>query len=98
MTTLAELTTLRVGGPAGRFEVASSEADLIDAVRSADADGTPLLVIGGGSNLLVGDGGFDGLVLRDGRTDVRVQDDGFCGGASVTATAGAGWDALVERS
>ena len=98
MTTLAELTTLRVGGPAARFEEAATEAELIEAVRGADADGVPLLVIGGGSNLLVGDAGFDGLVLRDARRDVRIQDDGFCGGVSVTATAGTVWDAVVERA
>jgi UDP-N-acetylmuramate dehydrogenase len=98
MTTLAELTTLRVGGPAARFQEAATEAELIEAVRGADADGVPLLVIGGGSNLLVGDAGFDGLVLRDARRDVRIQDDGFCGGVSVTATAGTVWDAVVERA
>lgn len=98
MTTLAQLTTLRVGGPAAQFVEAHSEAELIDAVRSADADGTPLLVIGGGSNLLASDSGFDGLVLRDARQDLRVQDDGFCGGVSVTAVAGATWDTVVERA
>ena len=77
---------------------ATSEAELIDAVRTADAQGTPLFVIGGGFNLLVGDAGFAGLVLRDARADISVQDDGFCGGVSVTATAGTPWDAVVERS
>lgn len=98
MTNLADLTTLRVGGPAGEYAEAHSEAEFIDAIRTADAEGTPLLVIGGGSNLLVSDAGFDGLVLRDARQDITVQDDGFCGGVSATATAGASWDALVERA
>jgi len=98
MTTLAELTTFRVGGPAAQYVEAQSEAELIDAVRGADADGTPLLVVGGGSNLLVADAGFEGLVLKDARADVGIQDDGFCGGVSVTATAGANWDGLVERA
>lgn len=98
MTSLADLTTLRVGGPAGEYAEAHSEAEFIDAVRTADAKGTPLLVVGGGSNLLVGDEGFDGLVLRDARDAITVQDDGFCGGVSATATAGANWDALVERA
>ena len=98
MTTLAELTTLRVGGPAAHFVEAGTEAEFIDAIRAADADGTPLLVIGGGSNLLVPDAGFDGLVLRDARSDIRIQDDGFCGGVSVTSTAGTPWDELVARA
>ena len=89
---------MRVGGPAARFLEAASEAEFIDAIRTADAAGTALLVIGGGSNLLVGDAGFDGLVLRDGRNEISIQDDGFCGGVSVTATAGTPWDELVERA
>ena len=98
MTTLAELTTFRVGGPAASFVEAGSEAEFIEAIRAADASGTPLLVIGGGSNLLVGDAGFEGLVLRDARGEISVQDDGFCGGVSVTASAGTAWDDLVARA
>ena len=98
MTTLAELTTFRVGGQAADYQQASSEAEFIDAIRAADAAETPLLVIGGGSNLLIGDAGFEGLVLRDSRSEISVQDDGFCGGVSVTATAGTPWDLLVERA
>jgi UDP-N-acetylmuramate dehydrogenase len=98
MTNLSELTTLRVGGPAADFAEVGSEAEFIDAIRMADAEGTPLLVVGGGSNLLVADEGFDGLVLRDARQQITVQDDGFCGGVSVTATAGTNWDELVARA
>lgn len=87
-----------MGGPAANFVETATEADLIAAVRDADSTGTPLLVIGGGSNLLVADAGFDGVVVRDGRRELAVQNDGFCGGASVTATAGLPWDVLVERS
>lgn len=64
MTRLADLTTLRVGGPAADVIEAHSEAELIDAVRACDAAGTPVLILGGGSNLLVGDDGFDGVVVR----------------------------------
>lgn len=98
MTDLAALTTFRVGGPAKNYLRAGTEAELIEAIRSADADGTAVLVIGEGSNLLVADAGFDGLVVADARSEVSVQDDGFCGGASVTATAGVRWDELVERA
>ena len=46
--TFSQLTTLGVGGPAGQLVETSTEAELVDAVRAADADGTPLLVLGGG--------------------------------------------------
>ena len=98
MTNLAELTTLRVGGPAARYVETHSEAEFVEAVREADAAGTSLLVIGGGSNLVAADAGFDGLVVRDARADISVQDDGFCGGVSVTATAGTTWDDVVARA
>ncbi|MFP5359953.1 MAG: UDP-N-acetylmuramate dehydrogenase [Actinomycetes bacterium] len=95
---LASLTTLRVGGPARDFREAATEAELIDAVRSADADGTPLRVLGGGSNVLVSDDGFDGVVVRDARADVSLVNDGACGGLSITATAGTPWDGLVAQA
>lgn len=95
---LASLTTLRVGGPARSLVEADSEAALIDAVRAADADGVPLLVLGGGSNLLVADAGFDGVVVRDARAEVSLANHGSCGGIEITATAGTPWDSLVEQA
>ncbi|MFE9422069.1 UDP-N-acetylmuramate dehydrogenase [Kitasatospora sp. NPDC006697] len=61
---LAPLTTLRLGGPARRLVTARTDQEVIAAVQAADAVGEPLLVIGGGSNLVIGDQGFDGTVLR----------------------------------
>jgi len=98
MTRLADLTTLRVGGPAGRYLEVASEAELCEAVRSADAAGEPLLVLGGGSNLLVGDEGFDGLVVRDVRHEIRVDDASACGGTSLTVAAGTPWDEVVAHA
>lgn len=95
---LAALTTLRVGGPAREVRDAGTEQELIDAVRDADASETPLLMLGGGSNLLVSDAGFDGVVIRDMRADVTLVNDGACGGLSITATAGMPWDPLVEQA
>ena len=66
---LAALTTLRVGGPVETYVEARDETRLIAAVRDADDQGAPLLVVGGGSNLLVSDAGFDGVVVRDVRLD-----------------------------
>lgn len=95
---LADLTTLRVGGPAASFVEAEEEAALIEAVSTADDAGVPLLVVGGGSNLLVADEGFDGLVVRDARSGITVESDDSCGGAVVSAPAGQNWDELVERA
>ncbi|RYV51072.1 UDP-N-acetylmuramate dehydrogenase [Pengzhenrongella frigida] len=95
---LAELTTLRLGGPVGRFVETSTEADLIETVRSADAAGEPLLVIGGGSNLVVADGGFPGVVVRDARRGLEIEAADTCGGASITVPAGAVWDDVVARA
>lgn len=95
---LSELTTLRVGGPARTLVRASSEAELIDAVRSADADGVPVLVLGGGSNLLVADDGFDGVLVQDARSGVTVDMVDSCGGGSFRVPAGHSWDGLVEQA
>ncbi|WP_029252151.1 UDP-N-acetylmuramate dehydrogenase [Paraoerskovia marina] len=95
---LADLTTLRVGGSPDRYVETATEAELVDAVRSADEVGEPVLVVGGGSNLLVADEGFAGVVVRDTRRGARVESEDSCGGASVTAPAGHGWDALVQQA
>jgi UDP-N-acetylmuramate dehydrogenase len=94
---LAELTTLRVGGPAEKLVTAETEADLIDAVRAADAAGEKVLVLSGGSNVLVSDDGFDGTVVRVATRGVRVEADA-CSGAMVRVAAGEDWDPLVERA
>jgi len=96
--TLSELTTLRVGGPADAYVEATTEAELIDAVRAVDDAGEPLLVIGGGSNLLVSDEGFGGVVVRDMRTGVRLDSEDACGGGAVTVPAGHDWDEFVAQA
>src|SRR6476646_5971592 len=96
LTRLDELTTLRLGGPIRRLEHAKTAGELIDAVRSADAAGEPLLIVGGGSNLVAADAGWDGVVVLVESTGVDVQghDDTVC----VTAQAGVVWDELVAHS
>ena len=96
--TLSTLTTLRVGGPAARYVETTSEAELIDAVRTADEAGEPLLVIGGGSNLLVADEGFAGLVVRDARSGIDVPDHSACAGVTYQVPAGTPWDAVVDEA
>ncbi len=95
---LADHTTLRLGGPVRRFLTARTSDALIDAVRAADAAGEPLLVLGGGSNLVVADDGFDGTVVQIASTGVEVESVDACSGASVRVAAGEGWDAVVSRA
>lgn len=96
--TLADLTTLRLGGPVREYREVTTEAECVEAIREADESGTPLLVIGGGSNIVASDAGFDGLVLRDARQEVRLTADDRCGGVEILATAGVTWDDLVRQA
>jgi UDP-N-acetylmuramate dehydrogenase len=97
--TLAAHTTTRVGGPARRWLEPESEAELVEAVREADAAGEPVLVLGGGSNVLVADEGFDGTVVHTGRVrGIRTDDVAACSGAFMTVAAGEPWDAFVATT
>ncbi len=95
---LATLTTMRVGGPAARLVHVTTTDELVDAVREVDDADEPLLVLGGGSNLLVADEGFPGTVVRVESDGVHVESDDSCGGANVRVDAGADWDELVARA
>ncbi|MBI2244719.1 MAG: UDP-N-acetylmuramate dehydrogenase [Nocardioides sp.] len=97
MPDLADHTTLRLGGPAGRWVRATSEDELVAAVSEADGAGEPVLVLGGGSNLVVSDGGFPGTVVEVATRGVvpDVEDGASCGGVLVTVAAGETWDDLV---
>lgn len=94
---LAQYTTLRVGGPARRYVPADSAGALIEVVRAADAAGEPVLVLGGGSNLLISDDGFDGTVVQVRTRGIDAQVDN-CGGAFVTVAAGENWDDFVAHA
>jgi UDP-N-acetylmuramate dehydrogenase len=97
---LADHTTLRLGGPAHRFVTADTADDLVAAVDAADRAGEPVLVLGGGSNLVVADDGFPGTVVKVATRGVRpdVEDGVSCGGVVVTVAAGEDWDAFVARA
>lgn len=98
---LAQRTTLRLGGPARETVVADSEAELIEAVRSADDAGESVLLIAGGSNLVVADEGFAGRVVIVNTRGVSSDHDSAdptCGGVLVTIQAGELWDAVVARA
>lgn len=94
---LAPLTTLQVGGPAKFFAEASSEAEVREAVAFARARRLPLFVLGGGSNLLISDQGWLGLVLKiafPGIIEERTEN----GKIIFAAGAGEVWDNFVARS
>ncbi|WP_231123530.1 UDP-N-acetylmuramate dehydrogenase [Nocardioides sambongensis] len=95
---LAAHTTLRLGGPAERFVRAASSEEIVAAVRAEDEAGAPVLVLGGGSNLVVADAGFAGTVvaLTPPADPIRVEQDEQH--ATVTVAAGVPWDALVARA
>ena len=90
---LAPLTTLGLGGPARHFVAAPDDETLLAALRWADGRGLPVLVLGGGSNLVVGDAGFDGLVVQVATRGRRFESAGA--ETTVTAAAGEPWDELV---
>ncbi|MCQ9709693.1 UDP-N-acetylmuramate dehydrogenase [Streptomyces albidoflavus] len=89
---LAPLTTFRLGGPATRLLTATTDDEVIAAVREADASGTPLLVIGGGSNLVIGDKGFDGTALLLATQGFRLD------GTELELAAGEVWTDAVART
>lgn len=95
---LSSLTTLGVGGPARKFVEAATEAEIVAAVRAADDAGEPLLIVGGGSNLVVSDDGFDGTVLKIASQGFVANSEDSCGGASVVVQAGHDWDDFVHQS
>jgi len=94
LPTLSELTTLRLGGPAERLVDARAEEDIVAAVREADAAGEPLLVLAGGSNVVVADAGFPGPVLRIATRGV-ARSELADGRVQLDVQAGENWDALV---
>ncbi len=96
---LAPFTTLGVGGPARFFAIARGEEDVVAAVAWARDRGLALFVLGGGSNLLVRDSGFDGLVLQialRGLTDCGPRTETAAGFACLDAAAGEPWEAVVD--
>jgi UDP-N-acetylmuramate dehydrogenase len=89
---LAPLTTLRLGGPARRLVAVDTEEELVAAVRAADAGDEPLLVLSGGSNVVIADAGFAGTVVHVRTRGIRRED------GALHVQAGEPWDALVART
>jgi UDP-N-acetylmuramate dehydrogenase len=95
---LADVTTLRVGGPAERFVRVTTTDELVDAVREVDDASEPLVLLAGGSNLLVGDAPVPGTVVQVATSGVVVESVDDCAGAMVRVAAGEVWDELVVRA
>jgi len=94
---LAQVTTLRLGGPARTLVEETDEESLIERIGLADETDEPVLLVGGGSNLVIADDGFDGLVALIRTRGIDVREDGP-DGVLVTAQAGENWDDLVARA
>jgi UDP-N-acetylmuramate dehydrogenase len=91
---LAPLTTLGLGGPADRLVRVSEHEELVAAVLESDRSGTPVLLLSGGSNVVIADEGFRGtaILIETRGIDTRVDDDGR---VEMTAQAGEPWDEFV---
>lgn len=83
---------MRLGGPTREFAQAFDTDELVGLVRRADAQRVPVLLVGGGSNLVVGDGGWDGITIKVASADVHID------GTTVRAAAGVDWDYLVRTT
>ncbi|MCG5454500.1 UDP-N-acetylmuramate dehydrogenase [Micromonospora sp. PSH03] len=90
--TFADLTTMRVGGPVGRLHVPETTPQVLELLRQVTGDGDPLLVMGGGSNLVVGDDGWPGVVIKMASSEFDID------GELVRAAAGVVWDDVVDAT
>jgi UDP-N-acetylmuramate dehydrogenase len=95
MTTLNKYTSLRVGGPAKSIVNVSTEAEIIAAIEGAGD--SPVLIIGGGSNVLISDDGFEGVVIHIANNQAESEVDA-CSGATLTIGAGEDWDQFVATT
>ncbi|CAN2176590.1 MurB UDP-N-acetylmuramate dehydrogenase [Candidatus Nanopelagicaceae bacterium] len=95
MTELSKYTSFRVGGPASKIIQVSTEAEIIAAIE--DAGDSPILIMGGGTNVLISDKGFEGTVIRISNNSVQSEVDA-CSGATLTIGAGEDWDTFVQTT
>jgi len=97
---LSGLTTMRVGGPAQRLVTVRTTDELVDAIREVDDADEPLLVLAGGSNLVIADAGFAGSVVRIATRGISVESAGSGpdAGVRVRVAAGEVWDDVVVQA
>ena len=89
---LAQYTTFKVGGPAKFFCLVKTEEELIEAIKFAEKKDIPTFIIGGGSNLLISDSGYSGLVIKLDINGIIFDSN------KVTAFAGEDWDDFVKKN
>ncbi|MBX4186653.1 MAG: UDP-N-acetylmuramate dehydrogenase [Candidatus Doudnabacteria bacterium] len=90
---LSELTTFRIGGEASFFAEVQNDMELKEALGFAKSKNLKVFILGGGSNILISDHGFDGLVIRNQIKGLEISDDGF-----LTVGAGESWDRVVAET
>jgi UDP-N-acetylmuramate dehydrogenase len=95
MNDLSKYTSLRVGGPAKKIVHVSTEAEIIAAIE--ESEGSPVLIMGGGTNVLIADTGFDGTVIHISNDSIQAEMDA-CSGATLTIGAGQNWDQFVQTT
>lgn len=100
---LSDYTSFHIGGPARYFVVATSAGEAVEAINFAKEKSLPVFVLGGGSNVLVSDGGFDGVVIKNEITGIeRISESGAGDLANdhVILKVGAGedWDGFVSHA
>jgi UDP-N-acetylmuramate dehydrogenase len=95
---LAPLTTLKVGGPARYFVEAHSEEEIVEASAWAEMRGIPIFILGGGSNLVVSDTGFNGLVLHIALRGVEFIESTDTDQVLFRSAAGEDWDCFVQST
>ncbi len=97
MEALSNFTTLKVGGPAQKIVHAHTEDELVEFVKAADKAGEQVLILGGGSNLLISDAGFAGTVIRV-ESKGNALDYDACSGGMIEVSAGEDWDKFVSST
>jgi UDP-N-acetylmuramate dehydrogenase len=95
MADLRDYTSLRVGGPAKKFVEVGTESEIIAAIEAAGD--SPILIIGGGTNILVADSGYEGTVIHIVNNSLQAEVDA-CSGATLTIGAGENWDEFVATT
>ncbi|HEY0908370.1 MAG TPA: UDP-N-acetylmuramate dehydrogenase [Candidatus Paceibacterota bacterium] len=95
---LSQFTTLKIGGPARYFCAVTSEAELEEALAFAKSKSVRIFILGGGSNVLVGDPGFNGLVIKMEMKGIEFEKSTDGKSVLVTVAAGEAWDDLVAKT